>query len=336
MKNQGIFAVLVAGSDITLRMKGIVQSINVSDKAGTGTDTATIVLDDSAGNLVFPKHNAPIVVMLGFQGRGIGVAFSGKVDEVRQSGGRGGKNITVTAKGLDTSGKAKEPQQRHFDNMTIKNMLLAAGEYTGISDVRVDDDLASITRPYEHMDDESFVAFGERLAKEIGGTFKVRNDIAVMAKKNSGRTPGGKPLPPVLATYGDNLHTWDVAPYIGRARYKQIRVRFYDRKAAKHDEVVIDTEVQGSDAIGVGRFQAANKEAATEKANALKAESERGSGVGSVTIEGSVGAQPEATCIILGARIGIDGAYMIESVDHTYTRAGGFTTKLALAHPLAV
>lgn len=333
MRHQAIFAVLVAGSDITLRMRDIVQSITVSDKAGTTADTATIVLDDSAGNLIFPPYNAPIVILLGFRGAGISIAFTGTVDEVRQSGGRGGKNITITAKGIDTSSKAKEPQQRHFDDMTIEDMLKAAGEYAGVTDMRIDQELAAITRKYEHMDDESFIAFGERIAKEIGGTFKMRNGIAIMAKKNSGRTPSGAPLAPVFAVRGENLHTWDIAPYIGRPRYKQIRVRFYDAQKAKHDEVVVDTGVEGSDAIAVGTFRAPNKEAAEEKANSLKAESERGSGVGSLSIEGNVGAQPEATCLIAGARIGIDGAYVIDGVDHTYSRGSGFVTKLALAYP---
>jgi len=334
MKNEAIFAVLVGGSDITLRMKSIVQSISVSDRAGSSSDTATIVLDDSAGNILWPKHNAPVVILLGFRGLGISVAFTGTVDEVRHSGGRGGRNIEIVAKGLDTSGKAKEPQQRHFDGLTIEAMLIAAGATAGISDVRVDPELAAITRAYEHMDDESFIAFGERLAKEIGGTFKLRNDIAVMAKKNSGRTPAGNPLPPVLAVYGENLHDWDIAPYIGRPRYKQIRVRYYDTKTAKQEEVVIDTEVEGSTAIAVGTFKAPTKEAAEEKANSLKAESERGSGAGSVTIEGNVAAQPEATCVLLGARIGIDMGYVIEGVDHQYSRGTGFVTRLTLAYPI--
>lgn len=332
MRNQAIFAILVAGSDITLRMRDIVQSITVSDKAGTTADDANIVLDDSAGNLVFPPYNAPIAILLGFRGAGVSIAFTGTVDEVRQGGGRGGKNITITAKGIDTSGKAKEPQQRHFDNMTIREMLEAAGEYAGVTDIRIDHELENIRREYEHMDDESFIAFGERLASEIGGTWKMRNGIAIMAKKNSGRTPSGAPLPPVFAARGENLHTWDIAPYIGRPRYKQIRVRYYDRNTATYEEVVVETDVQGSDAIAVGSFRAPNKEAAENKANALKAESERGSGVGTIEIEGNVAAQPEATCFVAGARLGIDGGYVIDSVDHRYSRSSGFNTTLTLAH----
>lgn len=334
MKNQAICVVFVEGLNVTLTLRSVLQSVSTSDRAGTTSDSATIVIDDRGGLVNFPRHNAKVAIFMGFRGGGISLVFSGTVDEVRSSGGKGGTNIEIAAKGLDTSGKVKEPQQRHFDDLTVEDMLKAAGESAGITDIRVDAELASIVRDYEHMDDESFVAFGERLAKEIGGTFKVRNDAAVMAKKNSGRTPSGVPLPPVFAVRGENLHTWDIAPYIGRARYKQIRVRFYDRKAAKHDEVIIDTGIEGSTAIDVGRFEAKDKKSAEEKANSLKAESERGSGVGSISMEGNAGAQPEATCFLAGSRIGVDGGYVIDGVDHNYSRGSGFVTKLGLAYPL--
>ena len=334
MKNESICIVFIEGVSIMLTLRSVLQSVSVSDRAGTTSDTATVVIDDSGGFISFPRHNAKISVFMGTRATGAARVFDGTVDEVKSSGGRGGRNIEIIAKGMDTSGKVKEPQQRHFDDMSIEEILKTAGSDAGISDIRVDPELASIVRDYEHMDDESFASFGERLAKEIGGTFKIRNDAAIMAKKNSGRTPAGVPLPPVIVTYRENLHSWNVSPYIGRARYKQIRVRFYDRKAAKHDEVVLDTGVQGSDAIAVGRFEAQNKEAAEEKANALKAESERGSGVGTISMEGNAGAQPEATCFIAGSRIGVDGAYVIEGVDHLYSRGSGYVTKLSLAYPL--
>lgn len=334
MKKEGICAVFVEGASVMMALRSVLSSVSVSDQAGTSSDFASIKIDDRDGLIDFPKHNAKISIYMGFRETGMALVFSGTVDEVKSSGGRSGTMIEITAKGMDTSGKVKEPQQRHFDNMTVAAVLAEAGEAAGITDIRVDQDLAPIILDYEHMDDESFVAFGERLAKEIGGTFKVRNDAAIMAKKNSGRTPTGDALPDVTVTRGENLHGWDVAPYIGRQRYKQIRVRYYDRAKAKHDEVVVDTEIEGSNAIAVGRFEAPNRQAAEQKAEALKSESQRGSGVGSVVLEGNSFAQPEARCVLVGARDGVDGSYVIDGVHHTYSRRSGFVTKVSLAHPV--
>jgi hypothetical protein len=50
-------------------------------------------------------------------------------------------------------------------------------------------------------------------------------------------------------------------------------------------------------------------------------------------IEGDPAAIPDGLCIITGTRPGVDGAYRIEAVTHTLTRAGGFVTTLELKQP---
>ena len=81
------------------------------------------------------------------------------------------------------------------------------------------------------------------------------------------------------------------------------------------------------------RFTAPDKQAAEDRAGSEKSASERNAGEGSVTIEGNTGAQCEGLCIVAGARPGVDGAYRIDSVDHSYNRGGGFTTRLGLKQP---
>ena len=333
MRYQAVFSVEVDGTDITARIADILQSIIVEDRAGASADQATIIIDDSAGNLIFPRANALCKISLGFRGQGIAPVFEGKVDEVRSKGGRAGKTIHITAKGIDTAGKAKQPQNRHFDEMSVLDIMRTAGQAAGITDIRIDPDLAGIIREYEHMDNESFIAFGERLAREIGGTFKIRNDAAVMALKNGGRTPTGGAMPVILAEYGVNLHSWDVAPYIGRSRYQAVVVRYYDQDEAEWNEVEVETGVEGSDAIATGRFEATSREAALTKANEMKAQSQKKSGGGKIEIEGQVTAVPEASCLIAGARGGVDGLYKIDVVRHQYSRSGGFVTSLTVTYP---
>lgn len=128
--------------------------------------------------------------------------------------GQGNPLRLDAVKGLDTGGKVKEPQQRHFDDMTVEDILKAAGEPAGITDIRIDPDLASLVRDYEHMDDESYVAFGERLAEEVGGTFKIRNDAAIMAKKDSGRSRPGLPVQTKLTEERQAFGVFSVLPGI--------------------------------------------------------------------------------------------------------------------------
>ena len=322
MTKRAIYMVSIAGADVTSAMNPHLISLRVSDKVGTHSDTATIQLDDTDGRLVLPQDGVPVTIMLGWENEGVRLVFEGTVDEVRSSGSRSGRTITVSAKGIDTKKKPKQPQQRHFDNKTIKDVLTEAGKEAGITKIEVDPDLEKIKREYVDMRDESFIHLGERLAREIGGNFRIQGTTATMSKRMGNYTSF------VNAAWGDNLHSWDIAPALGRPAYKKTRTRWYDRKEAKWKEQEVEVETT-AEAEGVARYAEPNEDQSKDRAGSDKATSERDVAEGSVTIEGNTSAIPDGLCVLSGCRAGIDGAYRIESVDHEYSRSG-FTTKLEL------
>jgi uncharacterized protein len=322
MTKRATYMVMIAGSDVTTKLNPHLISLRVSDKVGTHSDTATIELDDTDGRLSLPQDGVPVVVMLGWEEGGVRLVFTGTVDEVRSSGSRSGRTVTVSAKGIDTKSKVKEPQQKHYDKKTVKDVLTEAGEVAGITDVQIDEDLGSIEREYFEQRDESLIHFGERLAREIGGNFRIQGKTMTMSKRMGAYTSF------VMAKWGDNLHSWDISPALGRPAYKKTRVRWYDRKEAKWKEQEVEVELD-ADAESVARYSEPDEGQSTSRAESDKATSERDVAEGSVTIEGDTGAIPDGLCIVAGARSGIDGPYRIESVDHEYSRSG-FVTKLEL------
>ena len=175
MSKRAAFMVTVAGTNITTTLMPVLISLTVSDKVGTHSDTASLEIDDTDGRIILPQIGATVVVALGWEGEGVRVVFAGTVDEVRSSGSRsGGRTLSITAKGMDTTGKPKEGQQRHFDDSTGEDILKEAGKSAGVTEVEIDPSLASITRKYFEMRDESFIHMGERLAREIGGNFRIQ------------------------------------------------------------------------------------------------------------------------------------------------------------------
>ncbi|WP_309628722.1 contractile injection system protein, VgrG/Pvc8 family [Brevundimonas sp.] len=327
------FRVTVSGNDISPAIAPILQSLRIRDAAGHSSDTAEIELDDRAGTIVFPRPRAPIEIMLR-DPRGLALAFSGTVDEPRSRGDRsGGRILTVSAKGADVTGRAKQLQERHFDDTTIGEALRQAGEAAGISDVRVDPDLASIQRSYLAMESESFLAFGQRIAREVGGSFKVMGNRAMLVRRNAGTSASGRSLDTVLAEYGRNLLSWDIAPFVGRPRHNRARSRHYDPDAATLREQSTAIDDDQTDAELFTRYPAADEGAAQDQANASAAEVERAAGSGTVTIDADVSAKPEGVCSVIGARAGIDGDYRIDAVEHSIDRSGGLTTSLELGQP---
>lgn len=328
---QAACSVIVGGVDVTSNFLPVLTSLTVTDKAGASSDTASLELDDKDGQLIMPAPGASVVIKLGWDGSGVGEVFNGTVDEVHASGSRSGRTVTISAKGMDTRAKAKQGQRKHFDNKTVEAALSDAGKFAGIS-VKVDPALASITRPYMALDDESFVAFGERLARELGGTFKIVGDKAVLAKRNGGSNPSGAALPTVRAVWGENLHSYSISPILGRPVEKQTLSRWFDPAKAEWLKAVADTGTEGGQTIKPARFSEPDEARAKEQTSSDAAESDRKSGEGSVEIEGDIAAQPEGPCVVAGCRPGVDGTYRIESVTHNYSR-GGFNTSLELRQP---
>ena len=176
------------------------------------------------------------------------------------------------------------------------------------------------------MRDESFIHMGERLAREIGGNFRIQGTKAIMSKR------GGTYTAAVVAAWGRNLHGWDISPALGRAQYSQVRARWYDPKKAEWQETEEGTAL-AVEARHDHRYAKPDEDEATQQTASDKATSERDAGEGSVTIEGDTSAIPDGLCIVTGARPGVDGPYRIESVTHSYSRGGGFVTQLSLKQP---
>lgn len=334
MVRQTVCVVRVDGQDVSSSILPRLISLSVTDKAGTSSDTVSINLDDAGGIILLPRDGASIEVLLGDKADGIASVFRGIVDEVKSSGSRSsGLTLSISGKGVDTKGKAKEPKEKHWDDKPLGDVFAEAAKAAGIGSAKVDQELAQIKRPYWSMQNESFLHWAERTAREVGGTFKVADDTAILAKRNGGTAPGGAALPTVNATYGDNLISWDIAPILGRPRYKKAKARWYDPKTAEWKVEEVEIEDKDAQAEFTSRYSHGDQDEAKNNTESRKADSERGKGGGSITIDGNADAQPEGEVILSGARPGIDGTYRIDTVAHDFSRGSGWATRLEVKQP---
>lgn len=324
---RALFEVTVAGTNITPMLSPVLISLSVSDQAGTHAATASLEIDDTEGRIILPKPRAPLMVALGWSGEGLRPVFEGTVDDVRSHGGRGsGRLLSVGGRGIDTTGKVKEGQQRHWDDATIEDIMTDAADFAGLEQIEIDPALRGIKRAYFEMRDESLIAMGTRLAREIGANFRIQGARLILSRR------GGAYSPVVSAVWGENLHSWSIAPQLGRPRFSRALARWYDIEKAEWQEETRDTSLE-VDAAHYARFPRGGQAEAEQQAGADAETSERDAGEGTVVIDGNTAAIPDALCLVSGARAGVDGAYRIEAVTHQYARAGGFTTSLELKQP---
>lgn len=325
--------VLVQGEDVSPRLLPRLLRMTIRDASGEMADTAEIELDDRDMKLSLPRAGVAIDLRMGDQS-GRTLLFGGVVDAVRFKLDRaGGRILTISAKSADVLGTAKQLQERHFDDVTIGEALRRAGEKAGIEEVRIDPDLDSIFRSYLAMENESFLAFGDRLAREVGATFKVSGSRALFVRRNSTLAASGRSLTPVPAAYGENLISCDITPFDSRPRHRRVIGRHYDPDAARLQESAADLADDSTDAELILRYVAADGDDARDQASATAAEIERAGGSGTVTIDGDLRAKPGALCQVRGVRPGIDGDYLIDAVEHSIDRSAGMLSRLDLGLP---
>ena len=360
---EATFSVIVDGKAIDSTLDPILISLSIkTDDKGT-CDELSIEVDDSDGQVELPRMGADVEAEIGWDDTGQVSSFQGFMDDAH-SGGKGskgsshgggrpgkdgaghggpvhasgsrskGRTLTMTAKSADMTSKVKGHRSAHKDKAKFGDVAKEWGQKAGLSDVKVDASLAAIERPYWSMANESFMAWGDRIRRELGATFKIFGKIAVFVPRTGGTSASGKPLTPVAVTWGDNLIDWSASPVLSRPQYGSTAARWYDPKAAKHVTETADGGSGSGDAKHCHPTKHATKDNAKRQADSNKAELDREKGgCDGVTIDGDPDAQPGALCTISGIRDGVDGTYLIESVTHTLSRHGGFTTKLTLKQP---
>ncbi|SMD18054.1 late control D family protein [Rhizobium sp. RU36D] len=322
------WAVWIDGENMTSGMTPYLTKISVSDKDGSAGDTCSLEFDDSGGQLKLPSDESSIEIFL--QGAS---AFQGKVDSVRSTGSRGGGRILAfTGKGFDPKGKAKQLQSHHLDGGTLQQFMDKVARNAGLSSIVIDPAFAEITRDYWSANGESLLHVGQKLARELGGTFKIRGDQAVLAKRGQGLSATGAALPTVIGVVGQNVISWNITPLTGRGKFSKTKVRYFDRETASFKEVEVETGID-ADATDEVRTAVADKDQAQSIAEARKSEAEREGGQGSVELDLDVTAQAEGTFVMVGARPGVDGQYRISGSTQKADRNGGATTSLEIKQP---
>ena len=329
------FKVEINGQDYTSRFSPVVKSIDVDDKDGLTSDTCTIKLADKDGMIAMPGGGDMLRVWLGDSIDGIGLVFEGRIDEVRSTGTKGGgRELTISAKGVDTAGKAKEPAEKHKDDAKFGDVAKEWGKAAGFKEVVIDEEIASFEDDYWSMNNESFLAWAQRTARELGATFKVQGDRAIFVETNGGKTASGKDIPVLEAKFGPdgNIIKWDVSPVMERPRNQKVKVEYYDPKSAKLKSREVEVESSGSKTESRGKLRAPNEKTAERRAKAGKKRVQRAAGEGSVTILGTADAKPEGQIVLSGCREGVDGEYRNACTKHRYKRSG-YLCEIELKQP---
>jgi phage protein D len=320
-----IFKILADSINITASIQSRLLELRTVDEAGMKSDTLSLELDDRDGIIELPRHGAQLEIWLGYQQTGLGKIGTYFVDETTLSGFP--QTLQISAKAADftgeDSGDIKAPQTRHFDNITIGDLVKTiAGEHSLTGKTAAS--LTSIV--YAHLDQtaESNIHLLTRIASEHNAVAKVTNDLLIFAKAGESKSMSGGSLAMIV------INKRDVSDYraslTDRGRYKAVTATWHNKATAQNYSVSTSTEKPAF----LLRHTYDSEQKAIEAAKAKLESLTQGTNTVEISLAlGNPGLFAESPLILQGFRPGVSGpTWFCTRVEHEFSNSG-FKTKLS-------
>ncbi|MGP2492285.1 phage late control D family protein [Mesorhizobium sp. PUT5] len=322
-----IIEVTVDGTPVAGAFYERLIDISIVDKEGIASDTFSANLNDGPPDfLALPRTGAIVDIRLGYRETGVASVGRFTVDQIN------GKclpySVSISGKAADLRGDGlKERKERHWDKKLKDIVEEVAGE-CGLS-ASVDSEIGEYQYEWFAQQDESNIAFLERLAKRHNAIFAVKQGRMIFSKRGGGTSVSGASLGSVIVTPSNIVQGTCSFEAQDGDRFQKVVAYYQDKDKAERVEVEADAD---SEADGVYRITEpfADVAEADKAAHSKAKDLQRGRGSASVTIVGDTSVIAGAPLLFSGVRPGLDGVpYIIDSVTHEYSKKSGFTTKIS-------
>lgn len=296
-----------------------VKSIQTMETEGGETDAATIVIEDGNKEILPPERNVPVLVELRKPGGPYVQRFEGFVTSCPVSFGSE-TLMTISAESLDTESKAKEPMQLFFKEGKLGEVFDRFSKLAELNTPKISKALADLVLDREVADGESFLEFGDRVAREVGGLFKVIGKTPVLVDAMSALSVSGKPLPEVVAEEGVNLIGGTITPRLSRPAHASHKARYFD----KAEGAVKTTEAKGQRGSATTTLGPVlpDKARAERAVKAEAATAQREQSAGTIEMTDCLEATAGGTVVLIGGHPGVDARYRIKSVQNVLDEGG--------------
>ncbi|EMN1928352.1 late control protein [Burkholderia ambifaria] len=313
---EAVFQVIANGADVTKVIQDRVLEIRAIDKPGLDADECTITLDDRDGRIDFPPKGATLKVSIGWEGQGLSMLGEYAVDEV----GVRGPPASVVIRGKPANMRATSKTQRYgsWSNAKLADIVgdvARRNKWSAACDV-------DVVVPRIDQFGESDLHFITRVARQYGATATVKAGKLIVLPRGGGKSASGKPLPIVTLT-PDDLIDYDIN-FPDRTSFAAVRTKVHDRKTGKKIDLTIPNPdaPPGASAVHTERHAFASPEAAKAGATSRLATLNRHTSTSRITMRGRADLSAEKTIALKGFKKGVDGEFLIESVEHAYASRG--------------
>lgn len=301
----GDFKVLADGVDITSSLKKYISELTVTDHDKDTADELVITLSKRFKR---PAFGSKLKVYLGWE-TDAELQYLGLFN-LSSSTITDNKAITLNATAIDYQKTLKERRFESFE-ITLEELIASIADKNGL---RTKINITSDRVRLFEQNNESDLAFLNRLAKKYNATFNVKNDTIYFVQ--------GKENKPSVTINLDECHSSSItesAPTL----YKSAKAHYQDTKQNK----VVTTEVgSGEPCLWVKGSWHTEEDAIEDITNALKRANQ-------AEVEGSLTKRWER--VFSGSEVVIGGtSYGVKKVIHSYRSNGALSLQLEFNNDL--
>lgn len=314
------FRIVADGNDITALINDRLLSLRTSDKPGMESDEFELRIDDRDQAVALPRRGSSIEVFLGYEGQPLKRMGRYTVDEVSVTGPP--DTLEVRGKASDMRGSGKTTRSGSWEDVPLSQIVREVAARNGWVPV------CPVEKKVPRADqrNESDFNFITRLAKQYDCTAKVADGKLLVLPREAGQSADGKPLGRVSLTRADlSRYQFRLGD---RSTHKAVKTTHQDQKTGelKVVELANDETPEGMPPVHTDRHIHPNKTAAEQAAKArLNAFNRSTAGV-RLEMPGRTDLFAELIIDLQGIKPGLDGEYLVDSVDQVFTASGWSTS----------
>lgn len=314
-----IYRIVANGLDITAVINDRMLQIRTVDKPGASSDDFELRIDDRDGAVTLPKRGARMEVYLGYEGQKLALIGKYTVDEIEVSGPP--DTLVIRSKSSDTRSGAKTTRSGSWEGVSLASLV---SDIAGRNGWKPECPVQTLVDRADQLS-ESDLSFITRLAKHYDCTAKVADGKLVVLPRQGGASASGKGLPIVLIKRCDNSR-WQFR--LGDDNVKKAVKAVYADKKGNLSTVQLDNEdsIDGLPPVHTDRHIHPSKSAAEAAAKARLAGFNRSTAGVRLEMPGRTDVFAERLINARGFKVGVDGVYLVDSVEQIFTQAGWTTT----------
>ncbi|CAM3403500.1 phage late control D family protein [Pseudomonas plecoglossicida] len=315
-----MFQIVADGKDITALINDRLLLLRTSDKPGMESDEFELRIDDRDQVITLPSRGAKIEVYLGYSAQALARLGSYTVDEIEVTGPP--DTITLRGKASDMRGSGKTTRSGSWESVSLAKIVGDVAARNGWTPG------CSVQTKVPRVDqrNESDFNFITRLAKQYDCTAKVASGKLLVLPRQGGQSTSGKALTVVTITRADvSRYSFRLGD---RNTQKAVQTQHQDKKTGKLQVVQLDNDdaPDGVPGVHTDRHIYPDKSAAQQAAKARLAAFNRSTAGVRLEMVGRTDLFAERTISAQGFKSGLDGEYLLESVEQLFSAAGWSTT----------